>query len=78
LGLTYIAPEGAFYLFIKLPGEIDDVSFCNDLLYNFSVCLVPGSGFGSAGKGYIRISYANNLDTVLKGIDLLNTALKQR
>lgn len=78
LGLTYIVPEGAFYLFIKLPGEIDDVSFCNDLLYNFSVCLVPGSGFGSAGKGYIRISYANNLDTVLKGIDLLNTALKQR
>lgn len=77
LGLKYIVPEGAFYLFIKLPEGTDDVRFCNDLLYNYSVCLVPGSGFGNAGKGYVRISYANNLDTVLKGIDLLNTALKQ-
>lgn len=78
LGIRYVVPDGAFYLFIKLPEGVDDVKFCNELLYDYSVCMVPGSGFGSAGKGYVRISYANNLDTVLKGIDLLNTALKQK
>jgi aspartate aminotransferase len=78
LGLNYIKPEGAFYLFIKLTEGIDDVSFCNELLYEHSVCLVPGSAFGTSGKGYVRISYANTIDTVVKGINIINTALKQK
>ncbi len=75
-GLEYIKPDGAFYLYIKLPGDMDDVAFSNVLLNEYLVCTVPGSGFGVSGKGYIRMSYANDLDKVIKGLELLQTALK--
>ncbi len=77
LGLEYIVPEGAFYLFIKLPEGVNDVDFCNDLLYQKYVCVVPGSGFGKAGTGYVRISYANELATVLKGIELIHQTINE-
>lgn len=77
LGLEYIVPEGAFYLFIKLPEGVNDVDFCNDLLYQKYVCVVPGSGFGKAGMGYVRISYANELATVLKGIELIHQTINE-
>lgn len=77
LGLEYIVPEGAFYLFIKLPEGVNDVDFCNDLLYQKYVCVVPGSGFGKAGTGYVRISYANELATVLKGIELIYQTINE-
>lgn len=77
LGLEYIVPEGAFYLFIKLSEGVNDVDFCNDLLYQKYVCVVPGSGFGKAGTGYVRISYANELATVLKGIELIHQTINE-
>lgn len=77
LGLGYISPDGAFYLFIKLPEHINDVDFCNNLLYDKQVCVVPGSGFGKAGTGYVRVSYANKLETVLKGIKSIHETINE-
>jgi aspartate aminotransferase len=52
-GLTYVPPEGAFYLFVKSPLE-DDVAFCTELLKE-NILAVPGKGFGY--PGYVRFTY---------------------
>ncbi|MCR5401530.1 MAG: pyridoxal phosphate-dependent aminotransferase [Treponema sp.] len=63
-GLKYIRPEGAFYLFVKVPDEWngDDLAFTNHLK-KFNILCAPGSGFG--GKGYFRISYCVAEKTIL-------------
>lgn len=60
-GIPFSNPEGAFYLFCRVPprkqtvgDEGDDVSFC-DHLKKFKILAVPGKGFGKAG--WIRLSY---------------------
>jgi aspartate/methionine/tyrosine aminotransferase len=77
VGLEYIKPEGAFYMFVKLPLAVDDIVFSNILLNEFFVCTVPGSGFGISGSGYIRVSYANELNTVMQGLESFQIALKK-
>jgi aspartate/methionine/tyrosine aminotransferase len=71
LKLEYLDAKGAFYLFIKLSNGIDDVIFCDDLLAKKNICIVPGSAFGNAGKGYVRISYANETAIVKQGIYIM-------
>lgn len=61
-GIQYAVPEGAFYLFCKVPNRLgspsvtcdDDVAFC-DHLKKYRVLGVPGSGFGR--KGWFRLAY---------------------
>lgn len=55
-GLTYAQPEGAFYLFVKVPDAWngDDMAFTNHLK-KYRILCAPGSGFG--GKGWFRIAY---------------------
>ncbi len=76
LTLEYIYPDGAFYLFVKLPvSNISDVDFCNKLLNENNTCIVPGSAFGTCGSGYVRLSFANELETVKKGLDQIKNLI---
>lgn len=70
MGLEPIAPTGAFYIFVKIPTKYgqDDVKFAQDLAQNAKVGVIPGSAFGEAGKGYIRISYAASKDDLETGL----------
>ena len=56
-------PQGAFYVFpcIKSTGLTSE-QFCEELLNDQLVACVPGSAFGEAGEGYIRVSYAYSLE----------------
>lgn len=69
LGLTCFNPEGAFYVFpcIKSTGLTSD-EFCERLLYEEKVAVVPGNAFGNSGEGYIRISYAYSLKYLMEAI----------
>ena len=60
LGLSAIEPQGAFYLFVKIPKAFGDHSkaFALDLARKAKVGVIPGSAFGKGGEGYVRISYA--------------------
>lgn len=60
MNLVVARPNGAFYLFIKIPSqyELDDQKFANTLANEAKVALVPGSIFGPGGEGYVRLSYA--------------------
>lgn len=63
-GLKYCVPEGAFYLFVKVPDawNDDDMAFTNHLK-KFNILCAPGSGFG--GKGWFRIAYCCSEQTIL-------------
>lgn len=63
LGFEIIPPDGAFYLFCKLPKEVtlNSWEFCLQLAEQGRVACIPGSAFGPEGEGYIRISYASSL-----------------
>ena len=57
MGLKTFTPQGAFYIFpcIKSTGLTSE-QFCEELLKDQLVACVPGSAFGEAGEGYIRVS----------------------
>ena len=50
---------------------MDDEAFCFDLMRKTGVVLVPGSGFGEAGRGFVRLSYATSDENIRKGISRL-------
>jgi bifunctional pyridoxal-dependent enzyme with beta-cystathionase and maltose regulon repressor activities len=63
MGLETFKPQGAFYVFpcIKSTGLTSD-EFCEQLLNDQKVACVPGTAFGKAGEGFIRVSYAYSLE----------------
>lgn len=62
MGLTTFAPRGAFYVFpdISSSGMTSD-EFCEKLLKEQKVAIIPGTAFGESGEGYARISYAYSI-----------------
>ena len=71
MGLTCFEPRGAFYVFpsIQISG-LTSAEFCERLLREKEVAIIPGSAFGASGEGYARISYAYS-------VDHLQTAMKR-
>ena len=63
MGLDCFEPEGAFYMFpsIKKTGLSSD-EFCERLLRDQKVAVVPGSAFGESGEGHVRISYSYSMN----------------
>ncbi len=66
-GLSVIRPQGAFYLFVNIKDiGNNSMHFCQELLKEYGVAVVPGVGFGM--EGYFRFSYASNMTTIREGI----------
>lgn len=61
LGLRCFEPRGAFYAFpsIAVTGMTDE-QFCDALLHEERVAVIPGSAFGASGAGFVRASYATS------------------
>ena len=65
IGLPTFEPKGAFYAFPKVGATgLDDETFCNRLLHEQRVAMVPGNSFGLGGEGFARCSYATNYDLI--------------
>ncbi|PRY83974.1 aminotransferase class I/II-fold pyridoxal phosphate-dependent enzyme [Alkalibacterium olivapovliticus] len=64
-------PTGAFYIFAKIPEAFAQTSFdfCYALAKETKVAIIPGSAFGAAGEGYVRISYAASLENITEAMD---------
>ena len=79
LGLTCFEPRGAFYAFpsIEVAG-LDDEAFCEELLVEERVALVPGSAFGRSGSGFVRASYATSEETISEALKRLERYLIKR
>lgn len=65
MGLPVFEPKGAFYIFpdIRATG-MTSAEFCEKLVQEEKVAVVPGSAFGENGEGFVRISYAASLETI--------------
>jgi len=71
-GLSVLRPEGAFYLYVNTKMvENDSMKFCQKLLEEKGVAVVPGCGFGS--EGYFRFSFATDDATIKDGIGRIKT-----
>lgn len=65
IGLSCPLPEGAFYVFPSIQSTgLSSEEFCERLLNEQKVAVVPGSAFGKAGEGFVRISYAYSIDEI--------------
>lgn len=69
IGLHCFNPEGAFYVFpcIRSTG-MDSETFCEKLLQEEKVAVVPGNAFGASGEGFIRISYAYSIKHLMEAL----------
>ncbi|WP_273705201.1 aminotransferase class I/II-fold pyridoxal phosphate-dependent enzyme [Leuconostoc mesenteroides] len=70
LGFDVVEPEGAFYLFAKLPADLgtDGDVFALQLAKEGKVAVIPGSAFSDAAQAYIRISYAASDEDLAEGM----------
>ena len=71
-GLPYVAPAGAFYLFVDVSGRLarfgNSLDAALKLLAEEKVVTIPGSAFGRVGEGYLRLSFAPAPDALEEGI----------
>jgi aminotransferase len=76
MGLTCFEPKGAFYAFpsIQATGMTDE-EFCETLLREERVAVIPGSAFGDSGAGFIRASYTASLDDIETALERIERFL---
>ncbi len=72
MGLDCYDAQGAFYLFpcIKSTGLSSD-EFCERLLFEEKVAVVPGTAFGECGEGFIRCSYAYSVEEIRIALEII-------
>ncbi|MEG1049001.1 MAG: aminotransferase class I/II-fold pyridoxal phosphate-dependent enzyme, partial [Oscillospiraceae bacterium] len=69
IGLPCYEAEGAFYVFADIRSTgLSSEDFCEKLLYGKRVVVVPGTAFGDAGEGFVRISYSYSIDHIEQAI----------
>ncbi|HEX2204916.1 MAG TPA: pyridoxal phosphate-dependent aminotransferase [Longimicrobium sp.] len=69
-GLDAIAPEGAFYCFLRLPPHLahDSLAAAERLLEEHRVVVTPGTAFGASGEGWLRLSWVATPEDLERGI----------
>jgi aspartate aminotransferase len=78
-GVSCIMPKGAFYAFpnVKSTGW-KAKELASKLLDDKGVALIGGPDFGILGEGYVRVSYANSTENILKALDRMGEFLASR
>lgn len=78
MGLPCFEPEGAFYVFpcIKSTG-MASMEFCEKLINEKKIAVVPGSAFGASGEGYVRVSYAYSIAHLSTALDRIREFLEE-
>ncbi len=78
IGLTCFNPEGAFYMFpcIQSTGMTSE-AFCDTLLQEERVAVVPGNAFGDSGEGFVRVSYAYSLKHLQEALRRIERFVKR-
>lgn len=79
LGFKIIKPDGAFYIFAKIPEgyEQDSFKFCQDFAREKAVAFIPGVAFGKYGEGYLRLSYAASMETIITAMERLKEFMEE-
>ena len=78
MGLTCFEPEGAFYVFPSIQSTgLTSEEFCERLLKEKHVAVVPGNAFGDSGEGFIRISYCYSIKHITEAIKRMRAFLEE-
>ena len=79
LGFEIIKPDGAFYIFAKIPAGYnqDSFAFLKDFAHKKAVAFIPGAAFGQYGEGYVRLSYAASMETIKEAMKRLEEYMKE-
>ena len=79
LGFEIIKPDGAFYIFAKIPAGYnqDSFAFLKDFAQKKAVAFIPGAAFGRYGEGYVRLSYAASMETIEEAMKRLEEYMRE-
>ena len=78
-GFEIIKPDGAFYIFAKIPAGYnqDSFAFLKDFAQKKAVAFIPGAAFGQYGEGYVRLSYAASMETIREAMKRLEEYMRE-
>ena len=69
IGMPCYDAEGTFYVFADIRGSgLSSEEFCERLMFEKRVVVVPGTAFGDAGEGFVRISYSYSIDHIQQAL----------
>ncbi len=78
IGFPCFEPKGAFYVWPNISGfGLSSDEFCEKLMYEGRVAIVPGTAFGDCGEGYARLSYAYSVEHITKALDGIENFVKK-
>ena len=79
LGFEIIKPDGAFYIFAKIPAGYnqDSFAFLKDFAQKKAVAFIPGAAFGQYGEGYVRLSYAASMEIIREAMKRLEEYMRE-
>ena len=78
MGLSCFNPSGAFYVFPSIEKfGMTSEDFCQALLSEQRLAVVPGTAFGESGEGYVRISYAYSKESIAKALKRIEAFAKE-
>lgn len=75
VGIQFVAPEGAFYVFARVPGGEGGDRFCERMLLEHGLGFVPGGVFGQGYEGWFRLCFAASAQEIEEGMVCLEAAL---
>ncbi len=78
IGLPCSDPQGAFYVFPSIQSTgMRSEEFCQKLLMEKKVAVVPGDAFGTSGEGFVRISYAYSIARLEEALNRIEEFVKE-
>ena len=78
MGLHTFEPKGAFYVFPNISSSnMSSEEFCEKLLEEKHVAIIPGTAFGESGEGFARISYAYSLEHLKEAMKRIEEFLEE-
>ena len=75
-GVSYVAPDGAFYAFVGIAGLTDSLALSKTLVVKHKVAVAPGVAFGVSGEGSLRICFAQSAATMQRAMNRLCEGLR--
>ena len=77
-GIEFVVPKGAFYVFPSIKNLcMDEMNFCNYILEEAGVAIVPGNSFGEYGKGFVRMCYACSYEQIEEAMQKMKAAIEK-
>jgi LL-diaminopimelate aminotransferase len=72
MGLEVQTPKASLYVWAKVPKGFTSASFATELLDQVGVVVTPGTGYGTEGEGYVRLSLTLSDASLVKGLSKLS------